>query len=67
LAARTGEARESHRHRYTEPEVAEALRRPVVQATTEMIRLRATHPAFRGRFDLLDAPTGRARHGLERG
>ena len=32
--------------------------RPVVQETTRMIRLRATHPAFHGRFTLLDAPDG---------
>ena len=58
LATRTGDPRESHRHRYSESEVTDALQRPVVRATTETIRLRATHPAFRGRFALLDATEG---------
>jgi len=58
LATRTGDARENNRRRYTDAEVADALRRPVVRATTRMIRLRSSHPAFRGRFELLDAPDG---------
>jgi sucrose phosphorylase len=38
--------------------VDEAVRRHVVQGLTRLIRLRATHPAFQGRFALLDAPDG---------
>jgi sucrose phosphorylase len=58
LVARTGEPREINRRRYTEADVAEALRRPVVRTLTGLIRLRTTHPAFRGRFAVLDAPDG---------
>ncbi len=53
-----GDAREINRRNYTEAEVVEALRQPVVQALTRLIRLRATHPAFRGTFTLLDPAAG---------
>jgi sucrose phosphorylase len=58
LATHTGDPREINRRSYTEAEVEEALRRPVVQELTRLIRLRNTHPAFHGRFALLDAPDG---------
>lgn len=58
LRARTGDAREINRRSYTDAEVAEALRQPVVQALTRLIRLRSTHPAFGGEFTLLDRPAG---------
>ncbi len=58
LAARTGDAREINRRSYTESEVVEALRQPVVQALTRLIRFRTTHPAFDGEFTLLDRPAG---------
>ncbi|MHA6794303.1 sucrose phosphorylase [Pseudonocardia bannensis] len=58
LAGRTGDAREINRRSYTEAEVGEALRRPVVRALTRLIRLRTTHPAFGGEFTLLDTPAG---------
>lgn len=58
LAARTGDAREINRRSYTESEVVEALRQPVVQALTRLIRIRTTHPAFDGEFTLLDRPAG---------
>jgi sucrose phosphorylase len=58
LVARTGDTREINRRSYTEAELDEELRRPVVQELTRLIRLRAMHPAFHGRFVLLDAPDG---------
>jgi sucrose phosphorylase len=57
-AIRIGDAREINRRNYTEAEVVEALRQPVVQGLTRLIRLRTTHPAFGGKFTLLDAPAG---------
>ena len=57
-AASTGEARELNRHRYTDAEVGEALRQPVVRALIRLIRFRNAHPAFAGEFSVLDAPAG---------
>ena len=45
-----------NRHHYPRAEIDEALERPVVQRLCELIRLRNTHPAFNGRFELLDTP-----------
>ncbi len=50
LLAQTGEARDINRHRYTRSEIASALRRPVVRATLNAVRLRNEHPAFAGEF-----------------
>jgi sucrose phosphorylase len=58
LAARTGEARETNRRRYTEAEVAQALAQPVVQSLLRLIRFRNSHPAFDGEFSLPDTPAG---------
>jgi sucrose phosphorylase len=49
---RTGEGRAINRHDYTAAEIASALERPVVRRLIELIRLRATHPAFAGRLDV---------------
>ncbi len=59
LLARTGVGRDVNRHRYTEPEIAEALARPVVVDLCELIRLRNTHPAFAGTFSSGSAGSGR--------
>lgn len=56
LLRETGVGRDINRHRYGEREFGEALRKPVVQQLIELIRLRNTHPAFGGRFELL--PSG---------
>ena len=58
LVARTGDAREINRRRYTPSEVDTAVRRPVVRALTRLIRLRNTHPAFDGEFTVPDGPPG---------
>jgi sucrose phosphorylase len=47
---RTGEGRAINRHDYTMAEIEAALGRPVVRRLLELIRLRATHPAFAGRL-----------------
>jgi sucrose phosphorylase len=53
-AGAAGDAREINRRSYTEAEVATAMRRPVVRRLTRLIRLRTTHPAFRGDFTVED-------------
>jgi len=57
LLERTGVGRDINRHHYTPAEIAAALQRPVVQRLCKLIRLRNTHPAFSGRFEVLDAPS----------
>lgn len=52
LLARTGVGRDINRHVYTREEIEADLRRPVVRALTELIRLRSTHPAFSGECSL---------------
>ena len=54
LSQRTGEGRAINRHDYTIAEVGAALERPVVRHIIELIRLRATHPAFAGHSDRRD-------------
>jgi sucrose phosphorylase len=50
LLGKTGVGRDVNRHHYTDAEIAEALRRPVVQALARLIRFRNSHPAFDGSF-----------------
>lgn len=52
LLARTGVGRDINRHRYDRAQLHGALARPVVQQLLALIRLRNTHPAFGGRFEL---------------
>jgi sucrose phosphorylase len=56
LLSRTGVGRDINRHYYTAAEIESALRRPLVQKQIELIRLRNTHPAFAGEFQV-DVPT----------
>ena len=53
LLRRTGVGRDINRHRYTRDEIVTALDRPVVRKLTALIRMRNTHPAFGGRFQVL--------------
>jgi sucrose phosphorylase len=53
LLARTGVGRDINRHHYTRGEIEEAVGRPVVADLLSLIRLRNTHPAFQGSFELL--------------
>jgi sucrose phosphorylase len=54
----TGVGRDINRHRYTPAELEAALRRPVVQRLAALLRLRNTHPAFDGTWELLDEGQG---------
>lgn len=55
---RTGEGRAVNRHDYPLAEVDEALERPVVRRLVELLRLRASHPAFGGELAVeTPAPT----------
>ncbi len=58
LLKASGVGRDINRHHYTPAEIEAALRRPVVQRLCALIRLRNTHPAFNGRFELLDSADG---------
>ncbi len=53
LLARTGVGRDINRHHYTRGEIEAAQSRPVVADLFALIRLRNTHPAFQGSFELL--------------
>lgn len=61
LLAASGVGRDVNRHRYTAAEVDAALARPVVRQLLEMLRWRATEPAFDGDFELVESPTGTLR------
>jgi sucrose phosphorylase len=50
--ARTGDGRSINRHDYTLAEVDAALGRADVRRILDLVRLRATHPAFRGRLEV---------------
>ena len=53
LLARSQVGRDINRHHYSEAEIASDCERPVVRRLIELIRLRNSHPAFDGRFELL--------------
>jgi sucrose phosphorylase len=55
LLARSHVGRDINRRHYTHGQIDEALQRPVVQDLFELIRLRNTHPAFAGRFEMLQS------------
>jgi len=56
LLARTGVGRDINRHYYTPKEIDQALAQPVVAHLIDLIRLRNSHPAFAGQFQLRDTP-----------
>jgi sucrose phosphorylase len=47
---KTGDGRAINRHDYAVGEIATALERPVVRRILELVRIRASHPAFGGRL-----------------
>jgi sucrose phosphorylase len=53
LLTRTQVGRDINRHHYSRSEIDHALGRPVVADLVELIRLRNTHAAFNGTFELL--------------
>ena len=56
LLARTKVGRDINRHYYVAAEIEAALRRPLVQKQNDLIRLRNSHPAFEGEFQV-ESPT----------
>jgi sucrose phosphorylase len=54
LLARTKVGRDINRHYFSREEIVDQLEKPVIKKLTEIIRLRNTHPAFHGDFDLLN-------------
>ena len=52
LLARTGVGRDINRHHYSGAAAEAELQRPVVRQMIELIRLRNTHAAFNGSFEL---------------
>jgi len=56
LLDRTRVGRDINRHYYTRTEIDEALTVPVVVRSLDLIRLRNTHAAFDGSFDLEESP-----------
>ena len=56
LVERTGVGRDINRHYYSPGEISAALKRPVVERLTDLIRLRNILPAFDGTFSIKDGP-----------
>ena len=56
LLRRTGVGRDINRHYYTAAELERNLQRPVVQALLGLLRIRNTHPAFGGSFQVAESP-----------
>ena len=56
LLKRTRVGRDINRHYYARAEIESALASPMTQRLCELIRLRNTHPAFDGTFELLESP-----------
>jgi sucrose phosphorylase len=56
LLTRTHVGRDINRHYYTRGEVDQAVRKPLVADLFDLIRLRNTHPAFAGEFELGTSP-----------
>lgn len=51
----TNQGRDINRHNFPLAAVADEMRRPVVRRLLRLMRLRSTHPAFEGKFALLDS------------
>jgi sucrose phosphorylase len=59
LLRRTGVGRDINRHYYTAPELDAAMTRPVVQSLLSLLRIRNSHRALDGIFQVEPAPAGR--------
>ena len=55
LLARTRVGRDINRHHYSRGEIDQALEQPVVRRLLELIRLRNSHSAFSGSFEMADS------------
>ena len=58
LLRRTGVGRDINRHYYTNAEVQQELKRPVVQSLLALLRIRNAHPAFQGTFAAFESAAG---------
>jgi sucrose phosphorylase len=67
LLDRTRVGRDINRHYYTPGEIDEAMARPVVKRSFDLVRLRNEHPAFGGTFDLEESPDDTLEMGWRRG
>ncbi len=56
LLERTRVGRDINRHYYTRSEIESALASRLVRRLCDLIRLRNSHPAFAGEFELLESP-----------
>lgn len=56
LLDRTGNGRDINRHPYTLDEIAEEIKRPVVQRLFQLSKFRNSYPAFNGKFYVKDSP-----------
>ena len=54
LLKKTNNGRDINRRFFTEEEVWQSMKKPVVRGLVELIRLRNTHPAFNGEFSMPD-------------
>ena len=52
MIVRDGDGRAINRHNYSVLELGEALQHSVVRKLLELLRLRNTHPAFDGDFEV---------------
>jgi sucrose phosphorylase len=59
LLRRTGVGRDINRHYYTASEVEQRLAAPIVQSLVDLLRLRNSHHAFAGTFQLVPSPPDR--------
>ena len=67
LLRRTGVGRDINRRHYTAAALEEALTQPVVASLLALLRLRTTHPAFAGTFEVLAAAPDRLAMAWTRG
>jgi sucrose phosphorylase len=56
LLAKTNVGRDINRHYYTKDEIKDKLETPMVIKLKELMVLRNNHPAFQGKFRLIDSP-----------
>ena len=56
LVERTKNGRDINRHPYTLDEIAENIKKPVVQRLLRLMEFRSTYPAFKGEFSIEESP-----------
>ncbi len=54
MVKKTGEGREINRHNFTLEEINLSVQKPVVQRLMKLIQFRNSHPAFEGKFEVID-------------